>query len=199
MERKTVRIQRHFFHDWHDAEGCTPTGAFIVTSAEEDDADPMGVRFAHVDRGDIGIVGVLEIAGFNAKTGKRTVAALHIDGAQAEVLAGILKQSEARKGRSDAPRAATTTFVRHRFDPDALPRRHGPLASDHPIVGSACPACSQPIVENDFTALVPLGPGDGTEAREKARAGRPFNAVAAIVHYVCATGVELPLPNREAP
>jgi len=184
MERKTVRIQRHFFQDWHDAEGCTPSGTFIVTSAEEDDPDPTGVRFAQVDRGDIGIVGVLEIAGFNAKRGNRTVAALHIDGAQAEVLSGILKAYSHRVGTSqeDKPRS--------QWDDDIPPRRFGPMKSDDALVGKPCPACNKPIAVGDYVALAPVGPGDDPEARERARTGRPYNAVALAVHYPCATGKE---------
>lgn len=83
------------------------------------------------------------------------------------------------------------TYVRHRLNPDSPPRSFGPMAGDHPIVGAPCPACDEPIVEGDMTTLVPLGPGDSDEARQKARTGRPYNAVAIVVHYACATGFEV--------
>jgi hypothetical protein len=40
--------------------------------------------------------------------------------------------------------------------------------------------------------LVPLGPGLDPEEREKARAGRVYKAVAAVLHYSCATGNDPP-------
>ena len=67
-------------------------------------------------------------------------------------------------------------------------RRFGPKAADHPSVGKPCPACQKPLAAGAFTTLVPLGPGDSEEARERARAGRPYNAVAVEIHWSCATG-----------
>lgn len=67
-----------------------------------------------------------------------------------------------------------------------MSRRFGPKEADHPSIGRDCPACRAPFREGDFTRLVPLGPGDDPEARERARAGRPYNAVASEVHDECA-------------
>ncbi len=67
-------------------------------------------------------------------------------------------------------------------------RRFGPKAADHPSVGESCPACGVPFKVGDYTALVALGPGASAEAQERARLGRPYNAVAVEVHYACATG-----------
>lgn len=68
--------------------------------------------------------------------------------------------------------------------------RFGPKRADHPSVGANCPACNVPFKEGDHTTLVSLGPGDDPESRQKAAAGRPYNAVALEVHWACATGSE---------
>jgi len=65
-------------------------------------------------------------------------------------------------------------------------RIFGPKTKDHPTIGIACPACGKPFAEGDYTALITLGPGDDLEAQERARQGRPYNAVAAEVHAACA-------------
>ena len=70
-------------------------------------------------------------------------------------------------------------------------RKFGPKTADHPSVGKECPACGKPFVEGDFTTLVALGPGDDEEAQQKAREGRPYNAVASEIHWACAAG-EMP-------
>ena len=67
-------------------------------------------------------------------------------------------------------------------------RKFGPKLADHPSVGELCPACKQPFKEGDYTTLVTLGPGDDLEARIKARAGEPYNAIALEAHWGCATG-----------
>ena len=67
-------------------------------------------------------------------------------------------------------------------------RKFEPLTADHPSVGTECAACKAPFVEGDATCLIALGPGDGEEERRRAREGRPYNAVAALVHWACATG-----------
>lgn len=54
--------------------------------------------------------------------------------------------------------------------------------------GRVCPACREPFREGDYTTLVALGPGGDSEARERAREGRPYNAVALEVHWACCTG-----------
>lgn len=69
-------------------------------------------------------------------------------------------------------------------------RKFGPKAANSPSVGSPCEACHKPFKEGDYTALVPLGPGDGPEERRKAAEGKPYNAIAIEVHYACATGKE---------
>jgi len=69
-------------------------------------------------------------------------------------------------------------------------RKFGPKTADHPSVGKICPACSKPIAQGDYTALVTYGPGDDPGARERARAGRAYNATAGEVHWACATGEE---------
>jgi hypothetical protein len=65
-------------------------------------------------------------------------------------------------------------------------RRFGPKADGHPSIGRECPACRVPFVEGDYTTLVPLGPGDDEEARERRDEGRAYNAVAAEIHWDCA-------------
>lgn len=67
-------------------------------------------------------------------------------------------------------------------------RAFGPKAPDHPSIGDLCPACSLPFDVGQYTALIALGPGNSAEERWKCREGRPYNAVALEVHYVCATG-----------
>lgn len=71
-------------------------------------------------------------------------------------------------------------------------RKFAPLTADHPAALDAlpCAACKVPFVAGDVTALVPLGPGDSAEGRERAREGRAYNATAALVHWACATGEE---------
>ena len=64
----------------------------------------------------------------------------------------------------------------------------GPLTSDHPLVGTECPACHQPLEVGQRPALVLLGPGADEEARSKARQGVTYTGVAQPVHRVCATG-----------
>lgn len=65
-------------------------------------------------------------------------------------------------------------------------RKFGPKMADHPSVGKKCPACGIPFVAGDYTSLVALEPGDDPEEQEKARQGRPYNAVASEVHAACA-------------
>jgi len=67
-------------------------------------------------------------------------------------------------------------------------RKFGPKSADHPSIAEPCPACREPFKAGDFTTLVVLGPGDDPEAQERAREGRPYNAVASEVHWTCATG-----------
>jgi hypothetical protein len=67
-------------------------------------------------------------------------------------------------------------------------RKFGPKTADHPSVGQECPACRVAFAEGDHTTLVVLGPGPDEESQQRARAGRVYNAVAAEVHWTCATG-----------
>ncbi len=67
-------------------------------------------------------------------------------------------------------------------------RRFGPKAKEHPSAGEECPACHVRFVAGDYTTLVSLGPGSDPEARERAREGRAYTAVAVEVHWTCATG-----------
>ncbi len=68
-------------------------------------------------------------------------------------------------------------------------RKFGPKGLED-VVGRTCPACHQPFVVGDFTALVPLGPGADLEAQMRARAGLPYTAVAVEVHWDCAGATE---------
>ena len=60
--------------------------------------------------------------------------------------------------------------------------KFGPKGSEHPSVGKPCAACQKKLKAGDYTTLIALGPGDSKEQRERARAGRVYNAVAAEVH-----------------
>lgn len=64
----------------------------------------------------------------------------------------------------------------------------GPLAPDHPAINDQCPGCHIPFRAGDYVTLVPIGPGDDLEERAKARSGKPYNAIAQVVHWGCATG-----------
>jgi len=69
-------------------------------------------------------------------------------------------------------------------------QKMGPLTEHHPLVTNKtqCPACLESFQKYDYVTLITLGPGDDEEEREKAREGRAYNAVAAPVHWACATG-----------
>lgn len=69
-------------------------------------------------------------------------------------------------------------------------RKFGPKSKDHPSICLPCPACHVEFKEGDFTTLIALGPGDDEEAQERAREGRPYNAVAVEVHWACSGGTE---------
>ena len=66
-------------------------------------------------------------------------------------------------------------------------RKFGPKKHDHPSIGQECPACGKVFNAGDYTTLIALGPGDDPEEQAKARTGKPYNAVAAEVHWNCAT------------
>jgi hypothetical protein len=65
-------------------------------------------------------------------------------------------------------------------------RVFGPKTADHPSIGMECPGCHTKFAEGDMTTLITIGPGDNEEARERAKAGRPYTAVALEVHSACA-------------
>lgn len=66
-----------------------------------------------------------------------------------------------------------------------MTRKFGPKLSNHPSIGKPCPACGKLFKEGDYTTLVALGPGNDLEAQERAKQGRPYNAVAVEVHWDC--------------
>lgn len=67
-------------------------------------------------------------------------------------------------------------------------RKWGPKSEEHQSVGRECQACHQFFKAGDYTTLIPLGPGADEEERQKAREGRPYNAIALEIHWACATG-----------
>lgn len=79
-------------------------------------------------------------------------------------------------------------YVRILITEDGRLRKFGPVQEGQAGVGDDCPACGWSIKVGDYTALVPLGPGDDPEEQAKAREGRYFNASAVQVHWSCATG-----------
>jgi hypothetical protein len=68
------------------------------------------------------------------------------------------------------------------------PGRFEPLTEDHPAVGMICPGCQTALDVGDKPAMVAIGPGDNKEAREKARANRPYTGVAVVCHEECVHG-----------
>jgi hypothetical protein len=74
-------------------------------------------------------------------------------------------------------------------------RKFDGLKAGHPLLDPAkpgqheCAACKKQFRVGDETTLVTLGPGDDPEQQERARAGRPYDAVAVVVHWSCATGI----------
>lgn len=74
--------------------------------------------------------------------------------------------------------------------PNEVGPKFGPMIPTHPDIGEKCAACKVPFKAGDYTTLVVLGPGPDAESRGRARAGRSYNAVAALVHWACATGQE---------
>lgn len=67
-------------------------------------------------------------------------------------------------------------------------RKFGPKTAEHPSIGRECPACHVEFAVGDYTTLIPLGPGGDEEAQQRAREGRPYNAVALELHWTCVTG-----------
>lgn len=71
-------------------------------------------------------------------------------------------------------------------------RKFGPKSPAHPSIGEKCPACGVPFNAGDCTTLVAIGPGADPEARQAAREGRLYDAVAVEAHWAwaCAPGEE---------
>lgn len=69
-----------------------------------------------------------------------------------------------------------------------MSRPFGPKPADHPSVGNPCPACHAKFRAGDWTALVPIGPGDDAEAQEAVRNGHAYTAIAIEAHWTCVTG-----------
>lgn len=69
-----------------------------------------------------------------------------------------------------------------------MSRPFGPKRTDDPSIGKPCPACAVEFKAGDYTGLVALGPGSDLEERQRAREGRPYNAVAIEAHWGCMTG-----------
>ena len=70
------------------------------------------------------------------------------------------------------------------------PDPRGPKAVDRRAIGQPCPACAVELAAGDTVAVLILGPGRNAEARASARTGRPFQGVAAELHWACVTGDE---------
>lgn len=64
----------------------------------------------------------------------------------------------------------------------------GPKPVRHPTIGGLCPMCNERFLVNDYTTLIPLGPGGDAMERFKCRQGEPYEGYAMEVHYACATG-----------
>ena len=64
--------------------------------------------------------------------------------------------------------------------------KYPPLAADHWLVTEChrCALCGEVFVAGDETTLIALKPADEKNA-QKARAGRPYTAVARAVHWQC--------------
>lgn len=67
-------------------------------------------------------------------------------------------------------------------------RKFGPKEEDDDSIGDECPGCQKEFKVGDYTTLVAIGPGADKEQQERARLGRPYNAVALEAHWACVTG-----------
>lgn len=99
---------------------------------------------------------------------------------------------------SDNGRKVALLFARiqgGRLVTEDPPRPFGPRPPDEPRI---CPACGRAILTGQYTGLVPLGPGADSAEQERARAGGPFHAVCAELHWACLTGsAERPATEEE--
>lgn len=71
-------------------------------------------------------------------------------------------------------------------------QKRGPIELDN-LPERDCDACKKPFKAGDYLTLVPLGPSDDEEARERSKTGRPYNAICAVLHWECSEG-----PRQEA-
>ena len=62
--------------------------------------------------------------------------------------------------------------------------------------GDECRACHKAFQIGDEVVLCMLGPGDDKEERTKRDAGRPYAAVAIVIHWDCAS-LEVRNDNEE--
>ena len=65
-----------------------------------------------------------------------------------------------------------------------MSRKFGPKIKNHSSIGRPCPVCKITFKEGDYTGLIVLGPGD-EEAKQKAKEGKAYNAVAVECHWDC--------------
>ena len=65
----------------------------------------------------------------------------------------------------------------------------GPKPIAHPTIGGSCLLCQELFETNDYTTLLPLGPGANIKARSLCRAEEPYEGVSVEVHWTCATGL----------
>lgn len=81
-------------------------------------------------------------------------------------------------------------FSKGRRNPYARGRPFDPLQPDHHMVtsGLTCPACQKPFLVGQRPTLVAIGPGEDEEERQRAREGRPYNAIAVPAHWACVSG-----------
>lgn len=79
------------------------------------------------------------------------------------------------------------TYMRVNGQPSGL-RPFPPLVPSQVRREHLCGACGLLFEAGDITTLIPLGPGDDRQHQDKAARGETYNAVAAVVHWTCATG-----------
>ena len=80
------------------------------------------------------------------------------------------------------------TVVRHKVGEAFTPRKFAPKEQDTPE--DECPVCGCSFEAGEHVTLIPLGPGTDPVARQAARQGGWFNAIAIEAHWSCVTGDE---------
>ena len=65
----------------------------------------------------------------------------------------------------------------------------GPKPIAHPTIGGSCLLCQELFTVNDYTTLLPLGPGADRESRILCKADQPYEGISVEVHWSCATGL----------